>query len=81
MMDREYLVDKIDKLIHAPWITEGDLMSLYTILVALPISDGSVSYMLADTAQQIDENLKHIYVREDTDDADKTTRARTTPPI
>ena len=66
MMDREYLTDKINQLIRKEWITEGDLMSLYTILIALPVSEGSVSYMLADIAQQIDENLKHMYVKEDT---------------
>ena len=69
MMDREYLQDKIHRLTHKPWITEGDLLSLYTILVALPLSDGNLSHILASLAQDIDGDLKTLYVKEDKQDA------------
>ena len=74
MMDREYLQDRIRKLIQKPWISEGDLMSLYTILVALPISGGNISFMLADLAQNIDEDLKTHCIKGGLKDADSTTR-------
>jgi len=82
MMDREYLQDKIRKLIHKEWISEGDLRSIYTILVALPISEGTVSYMLADLAQQIDETFRQLYIqKEDTKNAATPTEASTAPHV
>jgi len=72
-MNRQFLIDKINKLIHKEWISEGDLMSIYAILVALPISEGTVSYMLADLAQQIDETFRQLYIqKEDTKNANQT---------
>ena len=64
-MDREYLQDKIHKLTHKEWITEGDLMSLYTILIALPLSGGNLSHIIASLAQDIDSDLRLLYTKQE----------------
>jgi len=64
-MTREYLQDKINQLIRKPWITEGDLMSIHTILIGMPFSGGNIQFMIADLAQHIDMDLKEYCIQKE----------------
>jgi len=63
-LTREQLQDKLRLLVKQPWLTEGDLMSLYTILIALPLSGGTVGLLLASLADDIDMELKTRFTEE-----------------
>ena len=60
-MDKEFLQSKIRQLIVKPWITEGDLMTLYTLLIALPLGPG-VRLCLNQLAQDVDSDLKEMCI-------------------
>jgi hypothetical protein len=63
-MDRDFMQGKIRQLIAKEWMTDQDLMSLYTILVALPLSraqNGPLSDMLQSLADVIDHDLRTLF--------------------
>jgi len=56
--------DHIHKLINKPWMSDQDLESLLTILIALPLSRGSLGETLNQIAQQIDSEFMSCLVVE-----------------
>jgi len=65
-MDSDYVRGKIRNLIAKPWMEDRDLLSIYTILVALPLSNltgGALSQLLAELAQVVDADLKTTLIQ------------------
>ena len=56
--------DKIHHLINRPWMDPVDLESIYTILIALPLSGGMVGGALRQLAMEIDLELSRCIVKE-----------------
>ena len=58
--------DHIHRLVNKPWQEDRDLESLYTILVALPLSGGRLGETLHQIADTIDFELSSCMQQKET---------------
>lgn len=56
--------EKIHHLINRPWMDPVDLESIYTILIALPLSGGTVGEAIKQLAYELDLELSRCVVKE-----------------
>lgn len=74
-VDRDYLQSKIRQLIAKPWTSDNDLLAIYTILLAIPLSGGMVSTLITELSSMIDSDIKTLF----TEDSNGTKSPKPSP--